>query len=238
MNLEIYSKDLPEEYDFEKSKRKDRIFAATLSIVGLVAVLFAAGPILIWSFTSLSLFGSKIGNSPIPNGEVLAIQDENIDVQVKEDEGGFSYFTTTYSPTEKRPENFYVTIPKLGIKKAVAKVDSLDFYKNLSHFPGTALPGEVGNVFITGHSVLPQFAKPEDYNTIFTKLPDLDVGDIVDIDFEENKYRYVVQYKKVVNPKDLSVLKPISRGAKNLTLMTCVPPGTSLKRMVVVTSLI
>lgn len=237
MSLKIYSTDPPQTYDFQTAKKKDRIFAILIAAVGFTSILFAAGPLLIWTLSSSSSL-QRIDNAPIPKGEVLAISDQNIDVEIAEDESGFSYFTTRYLPNEKRPEKFYVTVPKLKINKAVAKVDSLNFYDNLSHFPGTALPGEVGNVFITGHSVLPQFADTKDYRKIFSKLPELEVGDIIDVDFESQKYRYIVQYKKVVNPKDLSVLKPISKNSKNLTLMTCVPPGTSIKRLVVVAGLI
>lgn len=238
MSLEIYSKESPEDFDFDKEKRKDRTFGLLISTVGALSIFFAAGPILIWTFTTFPSMSTQVEKVPIPQGQVLSINDQSIDVQIKEDNDGFSYFTTSYIPQGKRPEKFYVSIPKLEIEKAVAKVDSLNFAENLSHFPGTTLPGEVGNVFITGHSVLPQFADPKNYGAIFSKLPDLEVGDIVDVEFESNNYRYVVQYKKIVDPKDLSVLKPISKGAKNLTLMTCVPPGTSLKRMVVITSLI
>lgn len=237
MSLDIYSKDPPFVYDFERGKRRDRIFALTLSLVGGLSILFAVGPLILWSITSSNL-NTKISDAPIPKGEVLAISDQSIEVQIEEDESGFSYFTTTYQPKEKRSGEFYVTIPKLKINKATAKIDSLNFYDNLSHFPGTALPGENGNVFVTGHSVLPQFSNPEDYHKIFTELPELEVGDVVDVDYLGNRFRYVVQYKKVVNPRDVSVLKPISKGSKNLTLMTCVPPGTSLKRLVVIASLI
>jgi len=238
VSLGIYSKDPPDQHDFEKSRKKDRLFSLFILGVGICSIIFAAGPILIWSYTALPSSWPKIDNIPVPEGEVLSTADGNISVQEVRDNDGFSYFTTDYRPKEARAEKFYMTIPKLDIKNAVAMVDSLNFYENLSHFPGSALPGEPGNVFVTGHSALPQFAKPDDYRGIFSKLGDLEVGDVVDIEFDGNRYRYLVQYKKIVDAKDLSVLKPISKGAKNLTLMTCVPPGTSIKRMVVIAGLI
>jgi len=237
VNLEIYSKDPPQEYDFEKGKQKDRAFALVLSTIGIISIAVAIGPILIWSFSALPMLGSSSKNAPIPSGQVLSLSDQSINVNVAEYVDGFSYFTTDYKPTEERPEEFYISIPKLNVKNATVKVDYLNFYENLSHFPGTALPGEVGNAFITGHSVLPQFTDPENYRTIFSKLPELEVGDVINIESEGASYKYIVQYKKIVSPKDISVLKPISKGAKNLTLMTCVPPGTSIKRMVVVAAL-
>ena len=96
----------------------------------------------------------------------------------------------------------------------------------------------MGNSFITGHSILPQFADPKDYKAIFTELPKLGIGDEVLIDLGDKTIRFVVQYSKVVEPDDLSVLGPITQNGRNLTLMTCVPPGTNTKRLVVVTSLL
>ncbi len=239
MSLSIYAKDPQESYDLlAKSKKNDRFFAAMISLVGIFSIIFAVLPILIWNIKFAPFLKSNIEEAPVPQGFVLGQNAQNVSVQVVKDADGFSYFSTDYKPSGNRPKNFYISIPKLKIDKATVNVDTLVFFDNLSHFPGSALPGEVGNVFITGHSVLPQFTDTKNYRTIFSKLPDLEIGDIVDVNLNGQNYQYVVQYKKVVDPNDLSVLAPISKNAKNLTLMTCVPPGTSLQRMVVITSLI
>lgn len=240
MTLAIYIKD---DQDLEelinRGKKRDRIFSAAISSVGLVSIAFAAWPILAWQIFTVPLISSTINNLPIPKGQVLSTQSTIFqNVQVAKDSDGFTYFTTNIKPKGYRPKEFSISIPKLQINNAKTVVDDLDFYNNLSHFPGSALPGEVGNVFITGHSVLPQFTDTSNYRTIFSKLPDLEIGDVVNVELEGKNYQYVVQYKKIVEPQDLSVLAPISKNAKNLTLMTCVPPGTSLKRLVVITSLI
>jgi len=243
MSLEIYSKDPPISYNSE-IKSRDRYFFALISIIGLGAVLFATWPFFVWQMSTLPRLSGGFDDAPIPQARVLSAKSPNLEnIQVVQDADGFSYFIPTNlsenDPNdENRSKEFSVSIPKLNINNAIAKVDSLDFRKNLSHFPGTALPGEVGNSFITGHSVLPQFSDPENYNAIFTKLSDLEIGDKVNVARDGKQYQYIVQYSKVVNPKDLSVLAPISENAKNLTLMTCVPPGTNIKRLVVITSLI
>jgi len=243
MSLEIYSKDSPLRYSREY-KGRDKYFFAFISIVGLIAIIFAAWPFFVWQLTTLPKLSSGVSNAPIPEARVLSVKSPNLEnVQVVQDADGFSYFVPTFleenkRKEENRSEKFSVSIPKLNINNATTKVDSLDFRNNLSHFPGTALPGEVGNSFVTGHSVLPQFNDPENYNAIFTKLSELEIGDKIYITRDGQDYQYIVQYAKVVNPKDLSVLSPISESGKNLTLMTCVPPGTNIKRLVVITSLI
>ena len=240
MSLDIYTKDPPQEHEsLESYKKRDRFFALSISTLGMVVVVFAVWPIFIWIFNVAPSLTLKINNVPVPKDQVLSesvVNDQNI--QVISDPDGFSYFVTNYQPQGPRPKDFYISIPKLKIENAHVLVDSLKFDQNLTLFPGSALPGEIGNSFITGHSVLPQFFNAKDYKTIFSNLPDLEIGDVITVDTNGQTYNYVVQYKKIVDPKDTSVLKPISPSAKNLTLMTCVPPGTSLKRMVVVTGLI
>jgi len=82
----------------------------------------------------------------------------------------FSEFEDEYQvniiPVEKGPipQKFYLTVPKLGIERAVVDTNSadLDPDDSLGHYQGTALPGELGNSFIYGHSVLPAFFRPTD----------------------------------------------------------------------------
>ncbi len=234
------------------TKRRERFFFLTMTILGLATIFSSIWPTLAWQVKTLPRLTGSIDQIPIPQAQVLSAKTLLAnDVQVVENPDGFSYFTTNYRPPAHssqrlsesttggpRPQKFQVTIPRLKIEKATARVDNLDFYQSLSHFPGSALPGEIGNSFITGHSVLPQFANSQNYRAIFTNLSDLEIGDDVFIQTEGQTLHFVVQYAKVVNPHDLSVLLPISASGRNLTLMTCVPPGTNLKRLVVITSLI
>jgi len=241
MSLAVYVKANPEEMYLAKiiRKRKDRAFGVSISLVGFFAVIFATWPVIVWNSDLMPKLSSTVQAAPIPEKKVLSVGASlGGDVQVAKDADGFSYFTTDFKPSQKRPSEFYLSVPKMKIEDAVVKVDSNTFEENLALFPGTAIPGEVGNAFITGHSTLPQFNDPKDYKAIFTSLPNLEIGDTVYAKVDGKTYVYLVQYKKVVDPKDISVLAPIAKGAKTLTLMTCVPPGTSLKRLIVVASLI
>ncbi|MBI2598942.1 class E sortase [Candidatus Curtissbacteria bacterium] len=238
MALVLYIK-APPQGARTQNRQRERTFYGFITFLGIASIIFAAWPAIVWQAKVLPRLSAKASqNAPIPKAQVLSAQIIAATVQVAQDSDGFSYFTTDYRPQGERPAQFYLTVPKLKIEKAKTLVDNLNFYDNLSHFPGSALPGQVGNSFITGHSVLPQFANPKNYREIFTNLSDLEIGDEVIAELEGKTYRYVVQYSKVVDPKDTSVLAPISTSGRNLTLMTCVPPGTSLKRLVVVASLI
>jgi LPXTG-site transpeptidase (sortase) family protein len=248
MPLAVYVKAPPKTKSTRPivGKKTERFFFAALSLIGLFSIFFATWPILVWQLKTLPKLTQGVNLLPIPQNKVLSSKitlEES--VQVVQDPDGFSYFTTDYKPPAStqggqgpRPQEFFLTIPKLDIENAKAKVDSTRFDTNLSHFPGTALPGEIGNSFITGHSVLPQFADPQNYRAIFTKLADLEIGDDVYVQIAGQRLHFVVQYAKIISPHDTSVLLPISQSGRNLTLMTCVPPGTNTKRLVVITSLI
>lgn len=95
---------------------------------------------------------------------------------------------------------------------------------------GTAVPGESGNVFITGHSSNYFWAKGR-YKNIFSLLNKLVVGDLIYVKYKNKLYIYRASNVKVVKPTDISVL---SKGDKSvLTLMTCTPVGTSLNRLII-----
>lgn len=169
--------------------------------------------------------------SPYPDkSAVLGISVENQD--------NFPAMTST---NKRNPpasyKNFTVTIPSIGLISADVTVDSNDLENNLSHLPGSALPGEKGNVFISGHSSLPQFFRQGNYKAIFSKLPDIKKGDAINIEAGGQKYQYVVKGLNIVDPKDMSVINPPNSTGRYLSLMTCVPPGLYLKRLIVLAEL-
>ena len=108
----------------------------------------------------------------------------------------------------------------------------MDLAKSLIQYPQTALPGQLGNAVIFGHSVLPQFFNPKSYLTIFSTLYKLETGDEIAVDFDKIHYRYLVDEIYEVKPEDLSVLEQRFDG-QYLTLITCSPPGTYLRRLVI-----
>ena len=98
------------------------------------------------------------------------------------------------------------------------------------HYPDTALPGEVGNVFITGHSSYYWWSKGE-YNTVFSILDKLIMGDDIYIHYNNKRYTYRVYDVDIVLPSDTSVLEQGDNSI--LTLMTCTPVGTNYRRLIV-----
>lgn len=103
------------------------------------------------------------------------------------------------------------------------------------HYPGTALPGDNGNVVVTGHSSYYAW-DPGRFKDVFALLHDVKMGDKIVVYFNQKKFIYEVNKIKIVLPKDIDVLGPAP--TEQLTLITCTPIGTNLKRLIVQAKLI
>lgn len=130
-----------------------------------------------------------------------------------------------------------ISIPKINVAAPVVYEPSMaeaSIQKALEsgvvHYGNTAVPGQVGNTVIFGHSSN-DWWEPGNYKFVFVLLDKLVVGDRFTVDYQSKRYTYEVTGSKVVEPTDLSVLNQTS--TPTLTLITCSPPGTSLRRLVV-----
>lgn len=144
------------------------------------------------------------------------------------------------------PPDMRVVIPRINQNVPVVGVknDNLiarkwqdleaDIQKSLRdgviHYPGTALPGENGNIVLTGHSSYYAW-DPGRFKDVFALLHDVKQGDKIVVYFNQRKYTYEVFSIKTVLPQNVDVLGTAS--AEQLTLITCTPIGTNLKRLIV-----
>ena len=92
------------------------------------------------------------------------------------------------------------------------------------HYPGTALPGESGNVAIAGHRTT--YAHP------FYNLDALSPGDDIYILTAQGLFHYTVTGTQIVAPTDVNVLDTVP-GKSTLTLTTCNPRYSAAQRLVV-----
>jgi sortase A len=104
-----------------------------------------------------------------------------------------------------------IDIPRLGVSAVVrAGSDARTLRLAVGHIPGTAYPGDPGNVGLAGHR-----------DTFFRKLRDIRPDDVIRIATPDGTYDYRVERTTVVNPRDVWVLDPGEQDA--LTLVTCYP---------------
>src|SRR5439155_24353366 len=119
-------------------------------------------------------------------------------------------------------------IPKLGVERAVVEgVGVPDLKKGPGHYPGTAAPGQPGNVGIAGHRTT--------YGAPFNRIDELGPNDPIYVVTRQGQFRYEVIETKIVSPKDVSVLD--ATPDNRLTLTTCTPKYSAAQRLIVVARL-
>jgi len=137
---------------------------------------------------------------------------------------------------------FDILIPKIGANsRIIPNVDPVDettylaaLQKGVAHAKGSVFPGLKGIVYLFAHST-DSFFNVGRYNAVFYLLKDLTIGDDVVIFYQDVRYNYVVTDTKIVDPSDVSYLtKSQSVSEEQLVLQTCWPPGTTIKRLLVI----
>lgn len=115
-------------------------------------------------------------------------------------------------------------IPRLGLDVIVLEgADRATLTRGPGHIPTTARPDAGLNTAISGHRTT--------YGAPFAALDLLRVGDIMRLTTVNGDYRYRMIGSAVVRPTDLAV---IGQGfKKRLTLTTCDPPGSAVRRLAV-----
>lgn len=127
-------------------------------------------------------------------------------------------------------------IPRIGMVDGSARVvvegvSHEDLKRGPGHYPGTALPGQVGNVVISGHRTT--------YGAPFNRVDELHVGDPIVIETRDSWFTYRVTGETVVAPTAIEVTYPVpgERGAtptkRLLTLTTCNPKYSAQQRLIV-----
>ena len=145
------------------------------------------------------------------------------------------------APGEARPEvtiainKINVEVPVVLSKSTDEKVLQKDLEHGVIHYPKMAMPGQRGNMYIAGHSSNYAWSKGA-YNYAFKKLNDLVEGDeiVVTTKFYNGKkieYKYIVSLKEEVAPDDARIFA--NTQAPELTLTTCWPLGTNLRRLMI-----
>lgn len=125
------------------------------------------------------------------------------------------------------PENSLVgriDIARIGLSAMVLEGDGAQtLARAVGHIPGTASPGDLGNVGFAGHR-----------DTFFRALERIRRGDEIEVTTVHGEYRYRVVSSEIVGPEETRVLSP-SEG-QSITLVTCYPfhyLGSAPKRFIV-----
>ncbi|MFZ3301923.1 MAG: sortase [Microgenomates group bacterium] len=145
------------------------------------------------------------------------------------------------SKSELLPVNkeFSIVVPKINASAPIIKnVDPFNkneflssLKKGVAHAKNTKFPNQDGNVYLFAHST-DAFYNVSQYNAVFYLIGKLEKDDEIKIYYDNVEYSYSVVDKKVVSSDDTQYLTT-NTNEKLLTLQTCYPPGTTLKRLIV-----
>jgi sortase A len=118
-----------------------------------------------------------------------------------------------------------IVIPKIEVDAPI--VDNItweDLKKGVGHLPGSAHPGERGNLYLAAHNDI--------FGEIFRHLDKLEPGDEFFIYGGEQKFHYMVREKRIIEPTEVEVMEPTTQPVA--TLQTCYPYLIDTHRLVVI----
>jgi sortase A len=223
-------------------KRKNYKLFIKLSSLGLIVIgagifLYTFFPLFSWQFYFAPAFASAKIDSPVPNHGALSAVNlssliGNATENINRDYTNAYNWYPGFESSEERFVRYKISFPSIGIDNATVNNENADLTKHLVQFNTDTHPPEQGNTIIFGHSTLPQLYDPLDYKTIFANAYKLKVGDEIIVNMDSNKYTYKIESITVVEPEDTSVLAQ-NFSDSFITVITCTPPGTIWKRLIV-----
>lgn len=190
----------------------------TLWVLGISLVGFALGATLNrWHYQAQqerALFQEGPSVSAVAQQHVLAVVPQPAG-SAEVDEPARIEPVAALQPVErKRPDPTAfgrIEIPRLGVAAIVREgADEGTLSRAVGLVPGSARPGESGNMVLAGHR-----------DTFFRPLRKLKLNDRIRLVAPSHIYEYRVESLRVVTPEETSVLD--SRGVEELTLVTCYP---------------
>jgi LPXTG-site transpeptidase (sortase) family protein len=117
-----------------------------------------------------------------------------------------------------------VRIPKIGLVHPVYEGVTLTVVdRGPGHWPGSAVPGQLGNAVFAGHRVT--------HSHPFRHVDKLVPGDDIIFAMPNGTFTYKMTKQEIVKPTDTWIVNPTPDAT--LTLFACHPPGSAAKRIVI-----
>jgi sortase A len=118
-----------------------------------------------------------------------------------------------------------IAIPSIGIDRSLYEGIRLPtFDLGPGHWPGTAMPGQIGNMVIGGHRT--------DGNADFADLDQLQPGaEVIVTDVSGTAFVYLVEQVEITDP--FAARTVYQTPERTATLFACHPPGSVAQRIVV-----
>jgi len=126
-------------------------------------------------------------------------------------------------------------IPRFGADYQVPMAGGVSRARTLDpigigHYPGTKMPGEVGNFAVAAHRTT--YGKP------FNRIAELHINDAIIVETADGWYAYRFRTLEYVTPDEVQVLLPVPQvedappGSRYITLTSCSPMFAMTERIV------
>lgn len=129
-------------------------------------------------------------------------------------------------PIEEGDPIARIEMPTIGVDSiVVAGVQTSDLKKGPGHYPGTPLPGQLGNTAIAGHRTT--------YGQPFFDVDKLHVGDQIVVTTLTGRFVYSVTGQRIVSAQDYAVVATTDPTRATITLTSCHPKWTARDRIII-----
>lgn len=238
-------------YKKDSNKRRPNIkkLAGFLFIsLGIGTLLYFFFPLISYHMYMTSAFAGETIEAPLPqryvleNGEssfgsLLSSGISNVTTDYKNADNWFDQAPRGEAQSDIKVTDYTLSIPSEGINSAKVSADNLDLSKHLvQYFTTSKSPIDKGTSVIFGHSTLPQWFDPTNYMAIFAHLHTIKDGDNIVLNVNGQPYTYKIFSIAIMDKTDPAIFSQ-SFDNSYITLVTCTPPGTTWKRLVVKASL-
>jgi len=220
-----------------------RALGAILAGLAMASIVFFYGPTLVLEMDAITL----------PMGSNIALANKDLDPKFFNSAESSNPSPTpvpTARPVVRKQvpvvkaavnhQGFSISIPKISANSKV--IENVNPYneaeylnalkRGVAHAQGTGLPGQGRRIYLFAHSTNSP-ANFSRFNAVFYQLRYLNQGDIVTAHYNGVEFRYRVTAKHIVEATDTHWLTENGSG-ENIVLQTCDPPGTSLRRLLIV----
>lgn len=132
-----------------------------------------------------------------------------------------------------------VRIPRFGADFARPVIEGSDrsvLKRGVGHYPGTAMPGQVGNFAVSGHRTT--------YGRPFHNIDRLRKGDVIVVETKTDFFVYAVDRHVLVRPWQVEVIAPVPQHpgdkptAALMTMTSCHPKYSATQRYVTFSHLV
>ena len=215
----------------DERRRRWRVPAVPV-LAALIAVVLMSGVVVAVDHGSRADAGvaaAAVVDSPGPVVEDLPVPPTTVTTLPAASPAAAPRTTPIAPPVDDRAPSPIVKIgeiriPKIGLVHPIYEGVTLTVIDHgPGHWPGSAVPGQLGNAVFAGHRVT--------HTHPFRNLDKLVAGDEIQFVMADGTYTYRMTSQQIVTPNDTWIVNPTQTAT--LTLFACHPPGSASHRIVI-----